>query len=84
MQLEKVVSYASRQLKVHGKNYLTYDLELNALVFALRIWRYYLYGEWFEVFSDHKSLGYILTQRDLNMRQRRWVEYMQQMWWPMH
>lgn len=74
MQLEKVIAYASRQLKVHEKNYPTHDLELNAVVFALKIWRHYLYGEKFEVFSDHKSLRYIFTQRDLNMRQRRWME----------
>ena len=78
MQLEKVVAYASRQLKVHEKNYPTHDLELNAVVFALKIWRHYFYGEKFEVFSDHKSLKYIFTQRDLNMRQRRWMEYMEQ------
>ena len=53
-----------------------HDMELVAIVFALNIWRHYLYGEQFKVFSDHKSLKYILTQRDLNMRQRRWMEYM--------
>ncbi|XP_057459254.1 uncharacterized protein LOC130749915 [Actinidia eriantha] len=73
----KVVAYASRQLKPHEKNYPTHDLELAAVVFALKSWRHYLYGEKFEVFSDHKSLKYIFTQRDLNLRQRRWMEYLE-------
>ena len=58
-------------------NYPTYDLELVAIVFALNIWRHYLCGEQFEVFSDHKSLKYILTERDLNMRQRKWMEHLE-------
>jgi hypothetical protein len=74
MQSGKVVAYASRQLKVHEKNYPTHDLELAAVVFALKIWRHYLYGERFDLFSDHKSLKYIFSQKDLNMRQRRWME----------
>ena len=53
-----------------------HDMELVAIVFALKIWRHYLYGEQIEAFSNHKSLKYIFTQRDLNMRQRRWVEYL--------
>ncbi|GFS40213.1 hypothetical protein Acr_00g0067210 [Actinidia rufa] len=73
----KVVAYASCQLKPHEKNYLTHDLELAAVVFALKNWRHYLYGEKFEVFSDHKSLKYIFTQRDLNLRQRWWMEYLE-------
>ena len=77
MQSGRVVAYGSRQLKNHEKNYLTHDLELAAIVFALNIWRQYLYGEQFEVFSDHKSLKYIFTQRDLNMRQCRWMEYLE-------
>ena len=77
MQEEHVVAYASRQLKQHEKNYPTYDLELAAVVFALKIWRHYLYGERFEVYSDHKSLKYIFTQKDLNLRQRRWIEYLE-------
>ena len=77
MQEGKVVAYASRQLKPHEKNYPTHDLELAAVVFALKSWRHYLYGEKFEVFSDHKSLKYIFTQRDLNLRQRRWMEYLE-------
>ena len=77
MQSERVVAYGSRQLKNHEKNYPTHDLELVAIVFALKIWHYYLYGEQFEVFSYHKSLRYIFTQRDLNMRQCRWMEYLE-------
>ncbi|MCI29973.1 CCHC-type integrase, partial [Trifolium medium] len=70
----KAVAYASRQLKVHEKNYPTHDLELAAVVFALKIWRHYLYGCTFVVFSDHKSLKYLLDQKELNMRKRRWME----------
>ena len=77
MQSEKVVAYGSRQLKTHEQNYPTHDMELASVVFALKIWRHYLYGEQFEVFSDHKSLKYIFTQRDLNMRQRRWMEFLE-------
>ena len=62
MQSGRVVAYGSRQLKNHEQNYLTHDMELAAIVFALKIWRHYLYGEQFEVFSDHKSLKYIFTQ----------------------
>ncbi|GKA17697.1 putative reverse transcriptase domain-containing protein [Tanacetum coccineum] len=69
MQREKVIAYASRQLKVHEKNYTTHDLELGSVVFALKIWRHYLYGTRCTVFTDHKSL-----QKELNMRQRRWLE----------
>ncbi|GJS45796.1 putative reverse transcriptase domain-containing protein [Tanacetum coccineum] len=74
MQREKVISYASRQLKIHEKNYTTHDLELGAVVFALKIWRHYLYGTKCTVFTDHKSLQHILDQKELNMRQRRWLE----------
>nr|GFA07651.1 putative reverse transcriptase domain-containing protein [Tanacetum cinerariifolium] len=74
MQRDKVISYASRQLKIHEKNYTTHDLELRAVVFALKIWRHYLYGTKYTVFTDHKSLKHILNQKDLNMRQRRWLE----------
>nr|GEV10408.1 putative reverse transcriptase domain-containing protein [Tanacetum cinerariifolium] len=74
MQREKVISYASRQLKIHEKNYTTHDLELGAVVFALKIWRHYLYGTKCTVFTDHKSLQHILDQNELNMRQRRWLE----------
>ena len=77
MQSEKVVAYGSRHLKNHEQNYPMHDMELAAVVFALKIWRHYLYGEQFEVFSDHKSLKYTFTQRDLNMRQRRWMEFLE-------
>ena len=63
MQERKVVAYASRQLKVHEKNYPTHDLELAAVVFALKIWRHYLYGAHFRVFSDHKSLKYLFDKK---------------------
>ncbi|XP_073112178.1 uncharacterized protein [Elaeis guineensis] len=74
MQKGKVIAYASRQLKLYERNYPTHDLELAAVVFALKIWRHYLYGEHCEIFTDHKSLKYIFTQKELNMRQRRWLE----------
>ncbi|GKB78401.1 putative reverse transcriptase domain-containing protein, partial [Tanacetum coccineum] len=74
MQREKVIAYASRQLKVHEENYTTHDLELGAVVFTLRSWRHYLYGTKCVVFTDHKSLQYILDQKELNLRQRRWIE----------
>ena len=77
MQSGKVMAYGSQQLKNHKQNYPTHDMELAAVVFALKIWHHYLYGEQFEVFSDHKSLKYIFTQRDLNMRQRRWMEFLE-------
>ena len=70
------MAYGSCQLKNHEQNYPTHDMELAAVVFALKIWLYYLYGEEFEVHSDQKSLKYIFTQRDLNMRQRRWMEFL--------
>ncbi|TYK21579.1 pol protein [Cucumis melo var. makuwa] len=74
MQQGKVVAYASRQLKSHEQNYPTHDLELAAVVFALKIWRHYLYGEKIQIFTDHKSLKYFFTQKELNMRQKRWLE----------
>ncbi|GJY84961.1 putative reverse transcriptase domain-containing protein [Tanacetum coccineum] len=74
IQRMKVIAYASRQLKIHEKNYTTHDLELGAVVFALKIWRHYLYGTKCVVFTNHKSLQHILDQKDLNMRQRRWIE----------
>ncbi|GJU74022.1 putative reverse transcriptase domain-containing protein [Tanacetum coccineum] len=74
MQREKVIAYASRQLKPNEENYTTHDLELGAVVFALKIWRHYLYGTKCTVFTDHKSLQHILHQKELNMRQRRWLE----------
>ena len=95
MQKGKVVAYASRQLKSHEQNYPTHDLELAAVVFALKIWRHYLYGEKIQIFTDHKSLKYFFTQKELNMRQRRWLELVKdydceiftilvrRMWWLM-
>ncbi|GJS28069.1 putative reverse transcriptase domain-containing protein [Tanacetum coccineum] len=74
MQREKVIAYASRQLKVYEKNYTTHDLKLGAVVFALKMWRHYLYGTKCVVFTDHKSLQHILDQKELNMRQRRGLE----------
>ena len=74
MQQGKVVAYASRQLKSHEQNYPTDYLELTAVVFVLKIWRHYLYGEKIQIFTDHKSLKYFFTQNELNMRQRRWLE----------
>nr|GFA18643.1 putative reverse transcriptase domain-containing protein [Tanacetum cinerariifolium] len=74
IQRENVISYASRQLKIHEKNYTTHDLELGAVVFAFKIWRHYLYGTKCTVSTDHKSLQHILDQKKLNMRQRRWLE----------
>jgi hypothetical protein len=74
MQEGKVVAYSSQQLKVHEKNYLTHDLELATVVHALKTWRHYLYGQKCDIYTDHKSLKYIFTQSELNMRQRRWLE----------
>ncbi|GJU38858.1 putative reverse transcriptase domain-containing protein [Tanacetum coccineum] len=74
MLKERVIAYESGQLKIHEKNYTTHDLELGAVVFALKMWRHYLYGTKCVVFTDHKSLQHILDQKELNMRQRRWLE----------
>ncbi|GJS54488.1 reverse transcriptase domain-containing protein [Tanacetum coccineum] len=73
-QNEKVITYASRQLKIHKKNYTTHDLELGAVVFVLKIWRHYLYKTKYTLFTDHKSLQHILDQMELNMRLHRWLE----------
>ncbi|KAL4011209.1 hypothetical protein IC575_028258 [Cucumis melo] len=74
MQQGKVVAYASRQLKSHEQNYSTHDLELAAVIFALKIWKHYPYGEKIQIFTDHKCLKYFFTLKELNMRQRRWFE----------
>ena len=74
MQEERVVAYASRQLRPHEQNYPVHDLKLAAVVYALKLWRHYLYGEKCKIFTDHKSLKYFFTQKELNMRQRRWLE----------
>ncbi|GJZ85655.1 putative reverse transcriptase domain-containing protein [Tanacetum coccineum] len=74
MQHGMVIAYASRKLKPYEVNYPTHDLDLAVTVFSLEIWRHYLYGESYDIFTDHKSLKYIFTQKELNMRQRRWLE----------
>ena len=74
MQDGKVAAYALRRLKPHEQNYPTHDLEFVAIVFTLKIWRHYLYGEKCRIFTDHKSLKYMLTHKELNLRQRRWLE----------
>jgi hypothetical protein len=70
----KVIAYASRQLRKHEKNYPTHDLELVAVVHALKIWRHYMIRNKCKIFMDHKSLKYIFTQKELNLRHRRWLE----------
>ncbi|GJS67892.1 putative reverse transcriptase domain-containing protein [Tanacetum coccineum] len=74
MQREKVIAYASQQLKPNEENYITHDLKLGAVMFALKIWRHYLYGTKCTMFTDHKSLQHILDKKELNMRQRCWLE----------
>ena len=74
MQNGRIIAYASRQLRKHEENYPTHDLELATVIFALKIWRHYLYGEKCQIYTDHKSLQYIQQQKELNMRQRRWIE----------
>jgi len=74
MQEGRVMAYALRQLRKHEMNYPTHDLELTAVVHALKIWRHYIVGNRCEIYTDHKSLKYIFTQNDLNLRQRRWLE----------
>ena len=76
MQGAKVIAYTSQQLKPHEKNYPTHDVELAAVIFALRIWRHYLYGRHCEVFTDHQSLKYLFSQKDLNLRHTRWLEFL--------
>ena len=66
------MAYASQQLKTHERNYPTHDLELAAIVFALKIWRHYLYGVHCKIFTDHQSLKYLFSQKDLNLRQTTW------------
>ena len=77
MQSGRVVAYGSHQLKNHEQNYPTHDMELPAVVFGMKIWRHNLYGKEFEVYSDHNSLKYIFTQQELNMRQRRCMEFLE-------
>ena len=70
------MAYASRQLKTHERNYPTHDLELVVVVFAFKMWRHYLFGSKFEVFNNHKSLKYLFSQKELNICQRRWLEFL--------
>ncbi|GKE89229.1 retrotransposon protein, putative, ty3-gypsy subclass [Tanacetum coccineum] len=81
MKKEKVIAYASPQLKVHERNYTTHEIELEAVVFALKMWRHYMYGTKCVVFTNHKSLQHILDQKELNMRQRRWLELLSDYEW---
>ncbi|GKE13159.1 putative reverse transcriptase domain-containing protein, partial [Tanacetum coccineum] len=74
MQRSKVIAYASKQLKIYEKNYTTQDLELGAVVFSLKIWRHYMYGTKSVIYTDHKSLQHIFSQKKLNKQQRRWIE----------
>ena len=74
MQGGRVIAYASHQLKKHETNYPTYDLEIAAMVFALKIWRHYFYRKTCRIFTDHKSLKYLFTQKELNLRQKMWLE----------
>jgi hypothetical protein len=74
MQNNQAIAYASRALRNHKQNYPTHDLELTAVIHALKIWRHHLMGANCNIYTDHKSLKYIFTQADLNMRQRRWLE----------
>ena len=75
MQDGKVVAYASRQLQPYEQNYPTHDLDLAVVVFALKIWQHYLYGEKCRIYTNHKSFKYLLTKKELNLRQRRWLEF---------
>ena len=75
MKNDNFIVYASRMLKVHEKNYPIDDLELDTIVFTLKKWRYYLYGVYVDVFTDYNSLQYVFTQKELNLRQRRWLEF---------
>ena len=70
----RVIAYASRQLKPHEKRYPVHDLELATVILALKMWRHYIFGERCKIFTDHKNLKYNFTQKELNMRQRRWLE----------
>ncbi|KAK8947216.1 hypothetical protein KSP39_PZI007468 [Platanthera zijinensis] len=76
LQFGKVIAYGSRQLKVHERNYPVHDLELAAVIFSLKLWQHYLYGVKVDIYTDHKSLKYLLDQKELNMRQRRWMEFL--------
>ena len=74
MQHGRVMAYASRKLKPYERNYPTHDLDLATVIFALKIWRHFLFGETCEIFTDHKNLKYLFSQKELNMKQRRWIK----------
>ena len=74
MQHGQVIAYASKQLKKHEQKYPTYDLGMAAVTFTSKIWRYYLYGKTYEIYTDHRSLKYTFQQKDLNLRQWKWIE----------
>jgi hypothetical protein len=74
MQEGRVIAYASRQLRKHEQNCPTHDLELATIVHALKIWRQYMIGNKCRIFTDHKSLQYIFIQKNINLRQRKWLE----------
>ena len=74
MQEHRVIAYGSRQLCPHEENYPTHDLELAAVIYALKLWRHYLLGNRCEIYTDHQSLKYLFSQPDLNLRQQRWLE----------
>lgn len=76
MKICQVITYALRQLKLHDRNYHTHDLELATIIFVLKVWRNYSYGLRFEVFNDHKSLKYLFDKKELNMRHRKWLEFL--------
>ena len=84
MQEGRVIAYASRQLKPHEENYPTHDLELAAVVHALKIWCHYLFWNTCHLYTDHKSLKYIFTQAELNMRQRRWLKLIKDYYLEVH
>ena len=84
MQSDQVVTYGSRQLKENEKNYSMHDFELAAVIHALKIWRHYLFGERFDIFTDHKSLRYLSKQKNLNQRQTRWLESLEEHNYKLH
>jgi hypothetical protein len=84
MQERRVIAYISRKLKPHEEKYANHDLELAAIVFALKKWQHNIYGVTFKIFTDHKSLKYIFTQKDLNMCQRRWMEFLEEFQCPIN
>ena len=73
MQYGRVIAYDSRLLRTHERNYPTHNLKFIVVIFILKIWRYYLYVVACEIFTDHKNLKYIFTQKELNTRQKRWL-----------